>query len=203
MNERMQTLKEDVAFIRALTDESSSAMMRDGALLAAAGTIFGAAALLHWLIESGALPAPPGAGKWLWVYSGAGFFVAMMLILRRAPDRRGIAARATRAAWTGVGTAMIVAGVALAVGAVRLDLPVVATGVFPVVLFSLYGAAWGVAFALTRRAWFALVAAGCFAAVVACGWVMGTAAEWLVLGLGLFVVVALPGAAIVRLARTG
>ncbi len=190
MNDDVQTLKDDIAFIRALTEDGGSAMTRDAALLAAAGTIFGVTTFLYWLVFAGFLALP--GGDWLWIAASA-LFVVVMLIIRRGDARRGIATRAMQAAWAGVGGGIIVAGVALAVAAARLDLPVLAVGVFPIVLFTLYGAAWGVAAAVMRRGWVVLIAGGCFAAAVACGWVLGTPAEWLVLSGGLFVLVALPG----------
>ncbi len=198
MNDDVQTLKDDIAFIRALTEDSGSAMARDAMLLAAAGTIFGVTTFIYWLMFAGFVTLP--GGDWLWIAASALFIVAM-LIIRRGDTQHSIATRAMRAAWAGVGGGIIVAGVALAVGATRLNLPVLAVGVFPIVLFTLYGAAWGVASAVMRRGWFALIAGGCFAAAVACGWVLGTPAEWLVLSGGLFVLVAAPGAFIAWQAR--
>jgi hypothetical protein len=106
------------------------------------------------------------------------------------------------ATWSGVGTGITVAGLALGLGAWRLQQPSLVLWTFPLVLFTLYGAAWGVAFAVTRRTWFALVAGGCFVATLACGAFMGRPEEWMVLSLGLFVLVAAPGYAMVRGARS-
>ncbi len=112
-----------------------------------------------------------------------------------------IVSRDTKAAWAGVGAGIVIGGAALGLGAWRLGLPVMATGAFPILLFALYGAAWGVAFAVKRSSWMALIAAGCFAAVVACRLLIGTPAQWLVLALGLFMFVGVPGAMIVLQAR--
>jgi hypothetical protein len=200
MNDDVQTFKDDIAFMRALTEDSGPAMARDGMVLAAAGTIFGLTTLLYWLMFAGVLDIP-GARDWLWVVASALFVAMMAMISRREPLRRAAASRATRAAWVGVGSGIVVAGAALGLSAWRLDLPVLGVGVFPLVLFTLYGAAWGVAFAVVRRRWLALVAVGCFAAVVACGWLMGTPEEWLLLSVGLFVLVAMPGVVMVRQSR--
>jgi hypothetical protein len=52
-----------------------------------------------------------------------------------------------------------------------------------------------------RRTEFGYIAGGCFAAALTCGFFMGRAEEWLVLSLGLFLLVAAPGAVILRQAR--
>jgi len=49
------------------------------------------------------------------------------------------------------------------------------------------------------RRWYGVTIAG--AAAVACGLLMGTPAEWLVLAVGLFALVGAPGVVIVRQAR--
>jgi hypothetical protein len=81
-------------------------------------------------------------------------------------------------------------------------LPSIVLWVFPVALFTLYGAAWSVAFAVRRRVAFAVVAAGCYAVALGCGLLMGQPEEWLLLSFGLFTFVAAPGFAVVRLARS-
>ena len=101
-----------------------------------------------------------------------------------------------------VGVGITVAVIALAVGAWRLGLPQLVTQTFSVVLFSLYGSAWGVAFAINRRTQSGFIASGCFAGAILCGVFMGMPGEWLVLALGLYLLVALPGALMVRQARS-
>ena len=66
-----------------------------------------------------------------------------------------------------------------------------------------FGAGWAVAYSVKRKAWFAWVTAVCFLAAIACGALMGSPDEWLVLALGLFGLVALPGYAVVRQGRGG
>jgi hypothetical protein len=70
--------------------------------------------------------------------------------------------------------------------------------VFPLILFTLIGAAWGVAYAVRRRRIFALAAAGSFGAAVLCGVLMGRPEEWLVLSGGLVLLLAVPGGMIVH-----
>ncbi len=68
-------------------------------------------------------------------------------------------------------------------------------------MFTLYGVGWAVAMTVKRRAWFALVSAGCFATALVEGALVSSAYQWLVLSAGLVLWVAMPGVAILRQAR--
>ena len=201
MTDQMQTLKDDLAFLRGLTEDSGAGFAREAVIMIGVGVIFGIVDLLYWLGFSGWLPVPRQVGAWFWVAGLVVFFVSMPIARRRLPAPTGAAARAMAAAWSGIGISLTAAGIGLLLGAWRMGLPNLVLWVFPIVLFTLYGAAWGVAWAAKRTAWFALAALGCFAAAVAEGALMGDAGQWLVSSLGLFVLVAVPGFAIMRAAR--
>ena len=74
--------------------------------------------------------------------------------------------------------------------------------IYPCAVFILQGAAWLVSFTLRRRSWHALVALGWFAAAVGMAISIESLA-WYILfaGLGLFLCIALPGAALLTLSR--
>jgi hypothetical protein len=194
----MQTLKDDIAFMRALTEDSGHSMAREGAILAAVGIIFGLTALQYWLLRMQVFAVPPSWQPWLWMDGVIAYLITLTFVHRRFPKRPGVGPRAMEAAWAGVGIGITVAAIGLAISGWRLQMPALASGTFPIVLFTLYGTAWGVAFAVKRRTWFALVAIGCSATAIACGFLIGTHEEWLVLSLGLFALVALPGFVILR-----
>jgi hypothetical protein len=197
------SLKEDVAFLRAMAEGGATASVREGAILATIGVIFGLVALQYWALDAGLLGTVSGAVRtWLWLDGFVVFIAAMALISRRFPNRApGAASRALAAAWGGVGASLIVADVGLVAASRALALPQLATWMFPLILFVLIGAAWSVAYAVRRRRSFVLSAAGSFAAAVLCGALMGRPEEWLVLSGGLLLLLAVPGAAIVRAAR--
>ncbi len=201
MTEPGQTLREDIAFLRGLADDSGRSLERDGAILIGVGLIFGVVDLVYWLMFAGLLQAPRPLGAWLWVAGLVLFFTALPVATRKMPRPTGATARAESTALGGVGIALAAAGVGLLLGAWRLGQMELVLWIFPIVLFTLYGAGWSVAFAVERRGWYAWVATGCFAAAVATGALMGSPHEWLVLSIGLFVLVALPGLAILRRAR--
>ena len=202
IHDRMDDVREDIAFLRALVEDRDSTMALDGAILTAIGVIFGCVNFFYWLLSTGLLTVPAAWSRWVWV-TGVLVLVPVVLLFQwRYPRPSGPASRAMRAAWLSVGTSISVAGIALALGAWRLQLPSFVLWVFPVLLFTLYGAAWSVAFAVRQRLAFAFVAAGCYVVAVACGFSMGRPEEWLILSLGLFTLVAAPGFALVRRARS-
>jgi hypothetical protein len=184
--------------MRALTEESGHSRAREGAILAAVGIIFGLTALQYWLLRMEVFAVPRSWQPFLWMDGVIAYLVTLFIIHRRFPKRPGVGPRAMEAAWAGVGIGITVAAISLAVSGWRLQMPMLASGTFPIVLFTLYGTAWGVAFAVKRRTWFALVAIGCSATAVACGFLIGTHEEWLLLSLGLFALVAVPGFVILR-----
>ena len=201
MSRSEQSIRDDAAFLRALAQGGAEGSAKDGAILLAVGLIFGLVSLQYWVLESGLFGTPRALLPWIWLDGVVPFLIVLALISRKFRGQApGAASRAVSAAWSGVGAAHIIAAIALAVGGLRLGLPLLASWAFPVVLFTMYGAAWSVAFATRRRRAFALNAAGSYLAALLCGVVMGRAEEWLVLAGGLFLLVAAPGAIMLRAA---
>ena len=199
MSRDAQSVREEAAFLRALARGGAEGSARDGAMLLSVGLIFGLVAVQTWAVQSGAVAVSATLRAWLWLDGLAAFGLAAVLISRRFRGRApGAASRALSAAWGAVGAAHVVAAVALALAGRRLGLPQLAPWIFPLVLFTLFGAAWSVAFAVRRRPAFALSAGASYLAVLLCGAVMGRPEEWLVLAGGLLLVAAAPGAAILR-----
>ena len=199
MNRSEQTIREDAAFLRALAEGSATGSAKDGAILLAVGSLFGLVALQYWAVQSGLLSVPVAFEPWLWLDGLLPFLLAAALISRRFRGQApGAATRAMSAAWAAVGVSIVFAAIALAIAGGRLGLPRLAPWVFPLVLFTLFGAAWSVAFAARRRRAFAIKAAASYLAAVLCGLVMGHPEEWLVLAGGLFLLVAVPGAGILH-----
>jgi len=198
------TLNDDIAFLKGLADGSSKASARDGAILVAVGVIFSSVALQYWAIYAGRLDAPPAWVPWLWLDGLVPFLIVQALISTKLRvSAPGPASRAISAAWGAVGLSLMFAVAALAVASSRLSIPLLVTWIFPLVLFTLFGASWLVAYAVRRRAAYLMVAGGSFAAAILCGLVMGQPEEWLVLSAGLLLLVAAPGAQILLALRKG
>ncbi len=201
MNPPASGLQSDIDFLKALASDSGRLLRRDAITLVAVGMIFGVNAVLTWAIFAGYLPQP--RSMWLWPYMGAlVLFLAVVLLTNRrfrsATD--GAASRAMSTAWSSVGVTLTVAGVALALASWRLAEPRIMY-LFPIVLFAIYGAAWWIAFSVKHVTWYRFVTAGCFATVLAIGFVAGSPAMWLVLACGLFLFVGVPGLLLLRETR--
>jgi hypothetical protein len=196
-----RSLKDDLAFLQGLAQDGGKGLARDGFALAAIGLTFGGVCLVYWLVFSGPLAGARLLAPWLWVIAFAIDVVLVELAKRRLPPATGAAARALSAAWNGVGVSLAAGGLGLSAAAWRLHDAAFVLATFPILLFSLYGAAWGVAYAVKRLGWFAWVGAGCFAAAIAEGLLYRSPHQWLVLSAGLVLLVGLPGLAILKKAR--
>lgn len=199
-DETMQNLKDDIAFMRALAQEGSSVPLLFGGIMVAAGLIFGAGAIGHWLIASGILRVSPWFFMVNWLAAAAVFGVILMLLLRRARGRPGFSSgvnKATGAAWAGVGLAIFVMWMGMtAIGLVTGDWAVM--NVFPVLIFALYGAAWFVAAEMSGKGWIRLVAFGSFAAAVGMGALTGQALQMIGYAGCLMLLAVLPGLILMR-----
>jgi hypothetical protein len=196
-----QSLKDDLAFLRELTQDSGRGLARDGFNLAAVGLVFGVVSLIYWLVFWGPLANLMVLAWWLWIAGILLMIVSTAVARRSLPAATGAAARALSVAWNGVGVSLLAGGLALLAAAWRMHDGAFVLATFPILLFSLYGAAWGVAFAVKRLSWFAWVSVGCFVAAVAEGLLYRSPHQWLVLSAGLFLLVGLPGLVILKKAR--
>lgn len=202
MRDQVSELKQDVAFLRTLAEGSAGAGARDGATLVAIGIVFSLVALEYWAVDAHLTGIPQSWRSWLWLDGLAVFLVTLGFIQWGFKGRAtGPGSRAISAGWTVLGAALGFAVVGLIAAGFRLALPSLAAWVFPIVLFTLFGASWAIAFAVQRRARHALASGGCGVAAIACGALIASPLEWLALAAGLVLLVALPGALIIRADR--
>ncbi len=164
--------------------------------LIAAGLVFGASALRSWAYQRGLLVPP-----WTGVPPLDAVFVflcCLALIMRGQP--RATATAGTRgllAAMSSIGVTVGIAAAALGLAAWVLDDPNIIK-LFPAMLFTLCGASWWVAFAVTRRRWTAAACIGAFGFVFLCAVLAARPEAWLALASVLMLVVALPGWLLIR-----
>ncbi|HYC99132.1 hypothetical protein [Brevundimonas sp.] len=159
-----------------------------GRVLLLAGAVFGAANLVQWGVLGGALPWHEATLGLNWLVA-AGVFIAALIRLRTIGGEaaRRAAGWSRRAILLIVGAALALAGASAVTGD---------WGLMPwlsVATLILYGLAWTIAFARTRRAGMALIAAVAAggAAVVAAR--LGTADQYLLQAATLALVALLPG----------
>ena len=82
----LQSVKDDIAFMRALATEGRSAPLLGGAIMIAAGLIFAAASLTHYAV------AVTGAHVTLWIYPIIWFAAGRSSPWRLRSSRRAITA---------------------------------------------------------------------------------------------------------------
>lgn len=198
MNDAIQTARDDLGFLRGLADDGPAALARDGALLVTVGVIFSLVTLFYYLVFSGALDMGAAIEQSAWIGGVVLMIAAVPFIRRRFPEARSAASRAVRAGMASVGVGVTAAGLAFILASWRLGQPDFIHQAWPVAMFTLYGAAWMVAYAARRRAWMAWVAAGCFAVALALGFFAGAPAMWLIMSAALLLFVAAPGYALVK-----
>ena len=199
-DEKMQTLKDDMAFMKALAQEGSATPLLFGGNMVAAGLIFGLASVGHWMIATGLLAVSEWGFLFNWLGAAAVFGVVSTLLVRRASKRPGFSAgvnRATGSAWSGVGFAILAMWMGMMAYSYRTGHWEV-MNIFPTVIFALYGAAWMVAGDMSGKLWIKLTALGSFAAAVGMGFLSGINEQMLGYAACLFLLAVVPGLILMR-----
>jgi hypothetical protein len=193
MTDHMQTIRDDLAFLRALAEEGRESGGRGGAALLAAGLIFSACSVLQWAAVEGLI------GQAVATFAEKAGTALFLLILWVIHARSAAAGRSRMAsvAWQGVGWSILTLIVTLAVATWRIQSPIF-TYLLPSIIFALYGAAWTVAAVISGRVWIRLTAAGSYLAAVACAFVITQPIQCLVFAAGLLLLGALPGFVLLR-----
>lgn len=199
-DDHLQSVREDIAYIRAMAEEGRHAPLLSGPIMVAAAVIFGGASVAQWAIQSGVLDVTPWAQLWVWVGAGGLFAVALSVLIGRAKRKPGFGSAGNTAvgvAWSGVGFAIF--SIWLSMMAIGLT-----TGdwgpmrLMPSVVFAAYGTAWLVAAAMSGLKWMNLVALLSYAGAVAMGLVSLQPVGYLVFAALLVFVALLPGLALMR-----
>jgi len=208
MNTDAHTAQADLAFLRSLVEAGDESWRPFAEGYLAAGLIYGAQMLMHaaqalgWLPQGGLAALTIGLGPTVVFFAALSWVIAR----HRTAGPGGISGGGTVA--KAIGAVFGVAGLAnlvlvAVIGSVAWREHSLAIWlIYPCAVFILQGAAWLVSFTLRRRSWHALVALGWFAAAVGMAISIESLA-WYILfaGLGLFLCIALPGAALLTLSR--
>lgn len=205
MTDHIQTLQEDIGFLRALAQDGGGRGLAGGAWLVDAGVVFGLGSLGQWAVTRGLVPT---FGGWtsaaVWAAAMA-TFLAIGFAAQRGSGKRNLAdagARASATAWAALGWSIFVL-----IGCLQLIVwrthSLVAMAVVPSVILSLYGAGWSVAASVARRRWMWAAAVGAFGAALGAAWLCTSPNVYLWYAAALFLIVAAPGAAMMRAYRAG
>jgi len=200
-DDKMQSVKDDIAFMRALAAEGQRTPLLGGKILAAAGLIFAAASLTYWAMIVEIINLPHGWGSFgIWMGALALFLIVLTILNRgiaRKPGAGSPANRASGMAWTAVGFSIFAMGVSYAVAGYKLQNETIMV-TFPSVIFALYGAGWAVAAAMTDKKWLWWVALGSWAMAPLLAWFADGPEQYLAYAVALILLTFLPGVVLTR-----
>ncbi len=195
MSDKIDTIRDDLAFMKAVASDDGRMPRLVGAHFLAAGLIFGLPLFPVWATLRGFLDLPHGWTSWVSVWSTIVYVPVAVWFswkLRGAPKPAGPSARAFGAVWGGIGLTTLVILFVIFRAAWSLHVPLM-WQVWTAICFSLYGAAWlGVSIVRLDRRW-ALVAAGSYLTAIVNGLLIGGPDVLLGCAIGIILWLGLPG----------
>ncbi|GAA4500764.1 hypothetical protein [Gluconacetobacter tumulicola] len=201
MTTRTETsLHDDLTFLRGLAEAGRNAPLTSGPYFLSAGLLFGLTSFAAWAIATGRTVLPPQAQVWVWLAAMVAYLPVIWFLNRALPGRPGSVVMVNRAIgmmWSGLGTGIGVMFVAGMILAWRCGTPIVWV-MFPSLVLALYGAGWSATAFISGQAWLRAVAAGAFAGALAVAAAIDSPAIFLLYGLLILLLVALPGWVLLR-----
>jgi len=198
--DQVQSVHDDIAYMKALAQEGRRAPLLAGPVLVAAAIIFGAANLGQWMLLSGAVAASPWAPLWLWIGAGVVFGIVLAMLIQRMKSKPGFNSAGNRAvgtAWSAVAYGIFATWLGLmAIGFQSGDWS--AMRLMPTIVFVAYGSAWMVAGAMTETRWMNVIAILAYVGAVAMAWFSSTPILYLVFTIMLLAVALVPGLILMR-----
>ena len=200
MTDDIQSVRDDLAFMRALVHDKDPLPATFGGHLLAPGLLFGVFTLPVWGILTNRLPLDAAWLHWLWLPAAILYLPVFIWLLRQGrADTWGPSKRLFISVWSAVGT----------MGGVTLACLIIATfkigGYFmllwPPLAFMLWGGGWMAVSIARRETWCKWLAWGCFATAALAAWLIRLPEQWLVMALGMIVWIAGPGLLIILRAR--
>lgn len=195
-------LKDDLAFMKALVLEGGRSEMAGGQAFLVAGLLFGAQCFLQWAQVIGWLVGPQYLYLAIVVLPSVIFliFVIYLSIKERHNGPKGVASRAINAAFTSAGIANLFISSAFGYTAV-IEKSMTIWLLYPVVICTVQGSVWYIAYMIRKKLWLALVSAAWFVTSMALTFLLKSVADYLlVLGLALTFVMGGSGYYMMRLA---
>ena len=199
-DDKIQTIKDDIAYMKTLADAGANGPLLGGSVLVAAGLIFGAASIIEWMMAAGIVGFGGVGHLYLWGAAGILFMVVLFALIGRQRRRAGSQSPANRAfsnAWMGVGMGIFSMSIALTLLIMQTgsELPAL---IFPSLIFAMYGSGWAVSAAMSGEKWLWAVAIGGWMAAPAMATLAGRPEMWLAYAAGIFLLALVPGAVLMR-----
>lgn len=200
MTDQIKTLQDDIAFLKDLVSEGTTPNRVGGAVMIAAGLIYGGACIAHWSVQTGRVAESPWAYPVIWLGATALFLVALSAIKARHGGPRTLGARASGMAWAGVGWTIFAMAGSMAIVSWRAH-SAVPTLLFPSIILGLYGLGWMVAAAVTRRSWIWLTSIASYIMALVAAWFALSNAVMLIFAGGLALLAVAPGVVLLSQSR--
>ena len=196
MTDQIETIRDDLAFMKALASDDGRLPGLAGGHLLAAGLIYGLPLFGVWATLRGLLDLPHGWTSWVSLWSTAVYLPVLAVVLYR--DRKvgkSPSVRAFGAIWSSLGLSTFAILTVIFTAATRLHFPEI-WQLWPAACFALYGAAWWSA-GVARHSWgLRLVGLGSYATAVINGFLIGTPDLLLGCAIGILLWLAAPGLAL-------
>jgi hypothetical protein len=189
------SLREDISFLRQMAESGRKGPIMGGIFLAGAGAVFGGACFLDGAMQAGLIPFRIPEGP-LWIGAGVVFtlfWLAMFLRMSRLKKPVSSAPNTTFGViWSSCGAGVMVCFLTTLLVAEKMHVPAVAAAYVPVI-YAFYGTAWFASGALSRKRWMFFAGLGSFLFAFVMAMLVTTPWMILAMGLGLLLLLTLPG----------
>jgi len=189
------SLREDISYLRQLAEAGRKGPIMGGIFLAGAGAVFGGACFVDSAMQNGLVPFRIGEGP-LWIGASivfALFWLAMFFRLLKGKKTVPTAQNATFGViWSASGAGVMVCFLTTLLIAHDLHVPEIQAAYVPVI-YAFYGTAWFASGALARRSWMFYAGLGSYLFAFVIAMLVTTTWMTLAMGLGLLLLLTLPG----------
>jgi hypothetical protein len=189
---------DDIAFLRALAEAGRDVPLVCGPYFLMAGCVFSLASFAAFGVTLSA--APPAAITGIWLGAGVIYAILASHLNRRTVTVAGATATINQAIstiWMGLGWGIAAMFAGSAILAWRFDNALI-WAAFPSTMLAVYASGWAASAFIARKRWLKLVTVGAFCASILTAMTTGSRWTFLVYGLLLLLLLALPGGILVR-----
>lgn len=191
MTNDIQTLKDDIAYLKALADSGQGKSLGGGIILMAAGLLYASASVVQWMAMAHVGTVGGAASNLAWIIATL-VFMAVLMAVKLRWRAEGWGSNSASVAWKGVGIGCFFIFAALALATWRSQSALLIEFA-PSIVFILYGAAWIAMGTALRLNWVQVTGWASFAGALITAWFIGQASSYLIYAAGLIVLAFLPG----------